>query len=585
MIRLRWRVAAAYFALIAAILLLLGLVITDRLEQYYLQALRADLEEQARLASRALLLGDVFAGSLEAEVDRIGAGLTARLTVVAPDGTVLGDSWEDGRRMENHRWRPEINAALRGQVGADQRESATTGIGMVYVAVPLIQDGQTVAVVRMAESQERISALLGQIRRSIGAALLLTGLLSLISATLLSGRLTRTVEELTTWARRLAGGDLRAGPVPAAGHELGVLAGALETMAGNLREQFRQVEESRSRLETVLENMRSAVFFIDRGGRLILANPTARDWFQLSNYDLGASHFATLRSSGLNAMIDQVLKEGQPLHREIELFGPLARELEADCVPIFKRGQEAAGAVVVLHDITLASQLARLRADFVANVSHQFKTPVAAIKGYAETLLSGEVNDPAVVSEFLGTLEREATRLSHLVDDLLKLSSLETANEAVSPSAIELPVFGREVADQWQGKASAREVTLSVSDEPLAIWADRRWLREALDNLFENSLRYTPSGGRVSLSWAVDRHHAVIRVSDTGPGVPAAHRERIFERFYRYNSAGTGLGLAIVKHVAELHGGRAEARNLPEGGFVIDIVLPRSRVLNPESEA
>jgi two-component system phosphate regulon sensor histidine kinase PhoR len=417
----------------------------------------------------------------------------------------------------------------------------------------------------------------------------LLGLLGLIllSGTLLSIRLAsgirKPLAEIGAVARRIAAGDWDAEVRHPTNDEIGELALALNAISGAIREKSHQLTESKSRLEAVMANMESGVALFDRNGRIDLVNPSAERILGVCKYEaVGRTYVEMLKNYPLIQIIDEVHKTGKPQSGEIALIFPSERIIQAHAAPVFGERQEPRGVVLVLHDISEIRRLERMRAEFVANVSHELKTPVTAVKGFAETLLEGALYNSKACEEFVGIIGEEAERLNRLINDLLSLSRIESREMKLQLEPLELLPEIRQIVDKIKPRFQKKELALSLaaSRQPVAAQADRDRLEQVLLNLLENSLMYTPSGGRVEVEVKKSEGMAVVSVSDTGIGIPPDDIPRIFERFYRVDRArsrkfgGTGLGLAIVKHIVEAHGGRVWVESEVGKGSTFYFTLP-----------
>jgi two-component system phosphate regulon sensor histidine kinase PhoR len=424
-----------------------------------------------------------------------------------------------------------------------------------------------------------LGALLASFLWSNRAALAGAGhvLLVMLGLTLLGGLLLgvrlvfsvrRPLEEIGVAARRIAEGDWEAEVCHPARDEIGELAVALNQISRSIREKVYQVAESKGRLEAVLSNMESGVILCDRSGRISLMNPSAERILGVREPEAtGRSHVEVLKNYPLSRIIDEALRARKPLGGEISLIYPAEVILEAHAAPVFGEGPEPRGVVLVLHDISEIRRLERVRAEFVANVSHELKTPVTAIKGFAETLLEGALYNYRACEEFVTIIGEEAERLNRLINDLLSLSRIESKEFklqlSTSDLGLEIKRIVEKVKPRFQKKGLV--VHVAVPDQPVVLSVDRDQLEQVLLNLLENSLMYTPPGGRVEVNlqgnWD-EPDQVVVSVRDTGIGIPREDLPRIFERFYRVDRTrsrklgGTGLGLAIVKHIVEAQGGR-----------------------------
>jgi two-component system phosphate regulon sensor histidine kinase PhoR len=411
--------------------------------------------------------------------------------------------------------------------------------------------------------------------------------LILLGGILLSTRLAAglgvPLAEIGAVARRIAAGDWDAEVRHPTNDDVGDVAQAINEISRTIREKVHTLAESSGRLEAVLANMVSGVVVFELSGRINLVNPSAERILGISkNEAAGRKYVEALKNYPLIQIIDRVLKSGQPQSGEITLIFPAERILEAHAAPVLGERLEPQGVVLVLHDISEIRHLEMVRAEFVANVSHELKTPVTAVKGFAETLLEGALYDPRACEEFVSIIAEEAERLNRLINDLLSLSRIESREIRLQLEPLELGHEIRQIADTIMPRFQKKELALNVlaPGKPVVAQADRDRLEQVLLNLLENSLMYTPSGGRVDVAVWEEVGMVVVSVSDTGIGIPPDDLPRIFERFYRVDRArsrklgGTGLGLAIVKHIVDAHGGRVWVESELGQGSTFYFTLP-----------
>lgn len=557
----------------AAAILVLAAGIGTVLERTYVALVEENLRRQALLAAR--LVEAAPGGAAGARVAALAEETGARVTLIARSGVVLADSAERPEAMENHAGRPEVARALEGGTGVAYRLSRTLGREMIYVAVPVRGEA---AVVRLSLPLTRVRAAL----LHVGAVLF--GLVLAVAAGMFwlalrqTATVTRPLEAMTEAARSLAAGDLSHRVRVAGARELQVLARSINQMADALAERITEASTGRDLLDSVLTGLPSGVLVFDRGGRLMGVNPAARAYLNLAPDGEGQRHHTeVLRMSALSSAVDAALR-GERATLD-GLPGAGNRVLAATAAP--GRGL-GVGAVVVVHDVTEARRVEAMRRDLVANVSHELKTPVTAIRGFAETLLQGALDDPEDARRFVAIIDQEARRLEALIQDLLELARLQSDPAAVQPRAGDLAAVARKVAERLRPRAEAAGIALQVEAPPgLPATFDARRLDQVITNLVENSLQHTPAGGRVTVTAGAAPGAVVLAVADTGTGIPPRDLPRIFERFYRVEkgrsrrTGGTGLGLAIVKHIVEAHGGRVRAESELGRGTTVTVELPR----------
>jgi two-component system, OmpR family, phosphate regulon sensor histidine kinase PhoR len=513
--------------------------------------------------------------------------LGVRITVVAPDGAVLGDSDGDSAVMENHADRPEVRAALAGAPAGAVRDSRTVGHELIYLALPVVRGGAPVAVIRLAVTSAFVDAELSVIRTRIALSALAVALLAAAVSVGMSRRLSRPLEQLRRDAERFATGDLGPRVPPATTREIAQLAEAMNTMAAQLDERLRTVERQRDELEAVFAGMVEGVLLIDARQRVVSLNQAGADLLGVPCAGAaGRTVPEALRHASLQRFIERTTGEAAAAACEADLELPGADggtvHLRVHGVRLERPG-EPPRTLIVMHDVTRMRKLENVRQEFVANVSHELKTPVTSIKGFVETLRDGALENPADARRFLDIVARQADRLQAIIEDLLCLSRLEQGTGQTSREMGVYPVAGVLAAavQTCQPHADSRGTLLSVACDPaLRAHLDPPLLEQALVNLIENAIKYNDDGTRVTVSAREQGDAVRIAVTDDGRGIEARHLPRLFERFYRVDRArsrqegGTGLGLAIVKHIALFHGGEVDVRSAPGGGSEFTLTLP-----------
>jgi two-component system, OmpR family, phosphate regulon sensor histidine kinase PhoR len=575
----RARLIAGYVLVAAVFAIAWAWSLYGPLQQAALHQQQTNLTAVARAAS---LYAAETTGSPQEVVKRLVADTDVRVTIVAADGTVLGDSENNPATMENHRNRPEIAAALAGRVGTDNRTSATEGVPQLYVAVPATLGGQRVAL-RVSRSLSELDSI-AQTSRNLGLWLLLAALvIALAIATWTSGAASRPIRELSTAAARMAGGNLAVEmpPVPA---DLEALARALETLRRQMRSRLDALEAEQRTLRTALDGLSDAVFLLD--GDVIRYTNGAAD--RIFRTPAAGWRDGTIDSVGLPASLSSVICS------RLGSAGPYAAELEPDplgttlrllVVPL-EPGAETPRTLAVVSDVTERARLDKIRRDFVANASHELKTPVAGIQLLGESAQTAAHDGDVEQSlEFTRQIEAEAARLKRLVGDLLDLSRLESAPapDAIADvrQAVNNAVAGHRGAAGRSGLTLGIDLS-AIQGQDVFVTAEPTDVAIALDNLLDNAIAYTESGS-VKIAVHASETDVRIEVSDTGPGIAAEHLPRIFERFYRVDrarsreSGGTGLGLSLVRHVVERSGGSVTVSSEAGVGTTFRIRLQRAR--------
>jgi len=521
---------------------------------------------------------------LDAWCDRIGRATDERFTLIGPDGVLLGDTdlpLDSLTLVENHAHRPEVLQALAHGEGWSRRRSKTVGRDLWYEAIPLGEGHGPRPVLRVAVPLERLAAEeraeLQLILLALVVAFLTAAVLALGAGWVLSGRLRRTVAA----ARRMGRGELAARAPEQPEDEVGRLGRSLNRMAENLERRVRELAEGRDQRERILSHLVDGVALLDPARRVVHANQGLAAVLGLDRPPaVGARFLEEVRQPALTEILDRAAGREAALTEELTFYSPALRTVEATVVNL---GGAAGGSaqLLVLHDLSRIKQLERVRQEFVANVSHELKTPLTLLRGAAETLLDGGLEDEAHRRRFVEAIQRHAERLQRIVDDLLELARLEQPGIQPGEGDVDLAALARGVAESFREAAAARGLALEVEvgTAPIPVRGDAAMLERALANLVDNAVKYTQAGS-VRVAAGGSGETAWCEVRDTGPGIPPEHLPRIFERFYRVDQGrsrelgGTGLGLSIVRHVAELHGGRVSVESELGRGSTFRVELP-----------
>ena len=588
--RLVWYLYPSHVLIALAALLAVSWLAGSSVRDFYLQQVELDLEARAVLlhgkVAELVRAGDLE--SLQGYCREAGRASGTRLTVVAPSGLVLADSEQEEAAMENHGGRPEIIAALAGRSGGDRRFSSSVQYDTMYVAIPLMLEGQVVGVLRTAIALTAVDEALAEIQKKIALSGLLIALLVIVLAWLVARHLSRPLEEMRAGAERFAAGELSGGITEDGPEEVVGLARAMNRMAGQLDRRLRTIERQRSQLQTVFCSMVDGVITVDGAERVVEINQAAADLLGVQpERAKGKNIGVAIRNTALKQLIRQTLTGGEPVEGDLVLLGPRGREhfCRAQGNRLADLDDRGHGAVVVISDLTRLRRLESLRRDFVANVSHELKTPITSIEGFAETLLDGALEEPEEARRFTGIILQQSRRLHAIVEDLLTLSRIEQEDRRQEIPLQELPLLEtlQAAVQVCQERAVARGMELSLhGPEKLRARINPALLEQALVNLIDNAIKYSPAGRPIAIEARPGEGEIMIMVRDRGPGIPAASLPRLFERFYRVDKArstrmgGTGLGLAIVKHIIQAHRGRVEVSSEPGQGTVFTIYLPES---------
>lgn len=587
--RLFWILAASFVGVVALCTVSLGWYAIRSAHGFYLENTQAELERRVRLVESQLgaSLTTRDQGELQALMEDLGRASATRYTIVGPTGEVLADSRANPSSMANHGDRPEVRRALQGAVGVATRASTTLGVRETYVALPYREHGKVVAAVRAAVPLTEVEGALRSLYRRVAISATLIAALGVALGVLFSRRLGRRVRLIADGAGRLASGDFQHRLEVSRTREFGLLAESINTMAEQLDNKIRTISDQRNEREAILRSMVEGVLAVDTDERVITMNRAAARLLGVNPLPGGhPSIQEVVRNPELQQLLARALREVKPIEAEVVLHTARRdRYLQVSATALRDVEGIDMGAIAVLNDVTALQAVERMRREFVADVSHEIKTPVTAIKGFAETLLDGALDDRRAAERFLRIVVQQADRLNSIVEDLLALSSVEQAEEhgTVELQESRLSDVLQVAVEVCWGKAVARNISLRLrSDEDLWAGIDPLLLERAVVNLIDNAIKYSPSGTSVEVAQAVEGGEIVISVRDEGPGIAAEHLPRVFERFYRIDKArsrdlgGTGLGLSIVKHIAEAHHGRTSVESLPGVGSTFRIHLPPS---------
>lgn len=540
-----------------------------------------ELRETAKLTANVLepMLGSELAPETGEDIrswcDRLVRGTAMRLTVIEPDGRVIADTGSRPETMDIHLDREEVREAMERGAGSAVRKSVSTGIITTYEALALRgEDGQTVAILRTSMPFSIIGSRRGDlVLRILVFGLCLATAVSLI-AVLLARRLSGPILRIHAGAQAFSAGRLderipEDGPL-----EVANLAAVMNRMATDLDGRIRTVREQKNQVEAILNGMSESVAVVDEELVILKSNPAFKRLFGDSE---GISLLSLTRNTELCSFMDAAIRTDGPLETGITVYGERPRQLRLVSTP-FENGK----AVLVINDLTHLNRLETLRRDFTANVSHELKTPITAIKAALETLRDGDFSDPNESSRFLDMASRGTERLESIIEDLLSLARIEEEEKkGIEPKKVELDTVIASVLEEIAPRAAERGQRVErTGAEGLAVSGHAGLIRQALANLLDNALKYGGDKGAVTVSTSTDRGFAVLSVTDQGPGIPEKDRMRVFERFYRLDKArsresgGTGLGLAIVKHIAQAHSGSVRLESVEGKGSTFSILLP-----------
>ncbi|NUM46731.1 MAG: HAMP domain-containing protein [Anaerolineales bacterium] len=576
---IRWRIAF-WFALFYIIAMAgLGVFLANQVRVNKLQDLENQLTTEAQMLVKVLEPVDFTEANiptLDEAAHTWGQTLNARVTLIAPDGTVLGESDEDRAGMDNHLTRPEVIEVLETGSGSSLRLSNTTGLDTLYIAVPITRAGQMTGIVRVGLPLSEVEAIVNSFSQMIVLSTVITSIFAILLAFYLAERTTRPLRQLTEDTRRITQGEINVHPTSTTTDEVGELARAVNQMAQKLQEQIQDIETERGKLGAILRQMTSAVIMVDPQGRVRLLNAVAETMFGVEEAEnLGKSLVEVLRHHQLVELWQtcKASKESQALALELpgkRLF------IQAIASPL--DGLLAGHVLLVFQDLTRVRRLETVRQDFISNISHELRTPLASLKALTETLIDGALEDPPAARRFLTRIETEVDSLTQIVQELLELSRIESGRVPIQFQKFDPRKLVIGACERLRLQAERAELTIKTEYPPdlPAVMADPPRMEQVLINLIHNAIKFTPKGGLITLharphyNARTGNNEVIFEVRDTGVGIATDDLPRIFERFYKADRSrsggGTGLGLAIARHLVEAHKGRIWAESTERKG-------------------
>jgi two-component system phosphate regulon sensor histidine kinase PhoR len=585
--RLFFQIFPSFLLIILIIVIALSWYVSSSLKSFYLDETSSKLEARANLVREYILKKNLLnSKDLIEECQELAVLSNTRITVVSKNGKVLADSDENPYSMDNHSDRWEIIEALNGRTGTSVRYSYTLNQDMMYLAIPVYEKDVIIAVVRLSFPLIFIEETLWQIQKRIIIGGIIIAVLAAFVSFFISRRISRPLERIRKGAERFARGKFDKKLQGRGSVEISSLAETLNTMAKQLDERIRTLSKQRNEQEAMLRSMFEGVIAVDMDERIILINKAAGNFFQISAKDCSKKLISeVIRNTSLQEFIRYALKSNKRTKTEITIFQEkdLVLEIRGSALQDVKGNQ--IGTLIVMNDITQFRQLESMRSEFVANVSHELKTPITSIKGFVETLQDREVKDPDKIIQFLDIIAKQTDRMNAIIDDLLKLSRIEQQKESsdiqLSQNKICDIIIG--AVQDCKNQTAQKRISINIDCED-NIFANINppLLQQAITNLVDNSIKYSNNGSKVEITVLEKKKKIVIFVQDWGCGISSEHHNRLFERFYRVDKArsqklgGTGLGLAIVKHIAAFHNGKVSVESEPGKGSTFSIHLPKT---------
>lgn len=560
---------------------ILGAYLTNSIRNNQLGSLRSQLENEAKITVEASLPGFVGQdkkGNLDVLAKKLGDQIGARVTLIALDGTVVGDSDEDPSVMENHATRPEVRDALASGFGESTRYSTTLGQKMMYVAVPITDKGEVLGTARVALPLTQVESSVNRVIISIVIAMAITAVLVILAAWLIARMTTRPIRELTRASQKIASGEFDHKISVGTKDESGQLAHAFNEMSLKLKKMVETISADKTRLATILDNMADSIIMVDIEGNITLANKATEKLLGVKNENMIAKPLIeAVRDYELDDILKLCLKTGQEQTTQFE-SGTSNRFLRAIAIPI--TDDRPSGALVLVQDLTELRGLQTMRRELIGNISHDFRTPLAGIKAMVETLQDSAIDDKEATKDFLGRIEAEVDRLTQMVAELTELSRIETGRVELILEPVNLNLLVEQVIIQFKPQVARQQLHFQqelAADLPV-VQADKERIRQVMGNLIHNAIKFNRSGGSIRAATRTFEGSAIVEIADTGIGMAKEDLPRIFERFYKGDRSragqGTGMGLAIAKHIVEAHGGEIRVQSEEGKGSTFSFSLP-----------
>jgi len=563
----------------------LGIYLTASVRNSQIDNLRFHLEQEARITAEAALpsiLGQD--SSPDALAKKLGQEIDSRVTIIAPDGAVLGDSIENPASMENHATRPEVMDALAKGIGESTRFSTTLQEQMMYVAVTVKNQNTLVGIVRVALPLTTVEQNISHITRTIILATVIIAVVALLAVLFITRNITKPLRELTRASQNIAIGQLGQKITVSAKDEIGQLAQAFNEMSNKLKMTVEKMSTEKNLLSSILANMADGVIMTNAGGDIVMANRTAGAFFGFKEENvISKPVIEVVHDYEVDEILKRCLSSGKEQNTQFD-SGIARRFLRAIAMPINNQGR-LNGALILFQDLTELRNLQTMRRDLVGNISHELRTPIAGIKAMAETLLDGAIDDGQVARDFIRRIENEAERLTQMVAELTQLSRIETGQAELKKEPVNLNTLVEEVLAEMNPLAERQHIILAKALSPglPLITADKDRIRQTVINLIHNAIKFNQPGGKVTASTSYNSQSVIVNITDTGIGISKEDLPRVFERFYKADKArsggrtggGSGLGLAIAKHTVQAHGGQISAQSEEGKGSTFTFTLPR----------
>ncbi len=542
---------------------------TDRQSEFYIEQLKVSLKNEAKLIiSKEIInidannLNKKTRNRLDKWSKKWGKEIDARITMINKDGKVIADSTYNPEKMDNHLNRPEIQEVIKdSESGSAIRRSDTLKIDMLYMALPVIKNGEIVAFMRLAKSLEEINNVVKENLKNYIIFFLIVLIFSLILLGRFTSDLIKPIQKMSKIAAKIADGNYGESiNLKSHSKEIDKMTQQFNLMSKKLEKKINEISEEKNKAEAILSSMVDGVIATDENGEIMLINPAAREMLFIDEKHVRDKDFIqVVRNYKINELLEKVLKENDIISQEILLQREEEKILRCHFASITNEENNIKGGVIVFTDITELRRLEQVRKDFVANVSHELKTPLTSIIGYVDTLLENKNINKNTKNKFLKIIKDEADRLGILIQDLLNLSKFEDSNPELNPGNINNLI--NKTVSILEEKAGKKNISIKtkMAEDSLQVYMIKEQIEQVMINLIDNAIKYTPEDGEIEIKVLEKENKVLVEVIDNGIGIPQKDQQRIFERFYRVDKArsrsmgGTGIGLSIVKHIIKSH--------------------------------
>jgi len=585
-IKLIWQLYPSYLIIVLTSLFAVSLFATNALKNFYIDQTKIYLQNQASLLKHEIYqyIKPLNSKHIDKICKTIGNDVLIRVTILFPNGDIIGDSEEAPSEMDNHADRPEIRTASSGNIGSYIRYSRTLHKNMMYVAIPLRDNKHNIiAIIRTSIPLTFIENSLQKIELEITMAGGIIALLISIVCLFISRMISRPIEEMKTGAERFAQGDFTFKLHIPGTKELAKLAEAMNKMAIQLEDRIKTVLKQQNEIEAILSSMLEGVIAVDKEEKIFKINESAMkmlDSISTSKDYIGKNIQEIIRNIKIHEFVNETLSQGKINEGDIAFHYKNKKIINFSCIPLHDLTKNTIGVLFVLNEVTHIRHLENVRKDFVANVSHELRTPLTAIKGFVETLLSGAMDDPDKTKSFLKIIDKHAERLTSIIKDLLQLSKIEKDSiyEEIDRKTVNLIDVILSAKQICQLEIHNKNIKINIScEKDLTYKLNTVLIEQAIVNLLDNAIKFSPNNSEIDIESKLSNGQLVISVKDNGTGIEKKHLDRLFERFYRVDKArsrkmgGTGLGLAIVKHIAQAHQGSVHVESTLGQGSIFSI--------------